>query len=73
MAEDVIRLEKDGFTVNVSPFGGAILSAHWHGISFLAPTPSPGLASKILGAEACFPLVPFGNRIELMEPKASPR
>lgn len=30
----------------------------------LAPTPTPGLASQVLGAEACFPLVPFGNRIE---------
>lgn len=64
MAEDVIRLEKDGLTVHVSPVGGAILSAHWHGIPFLAPTPAPGLASQVFGSEACFPLVPFGNRIE---------
>ncbi len=64
MAEDVIRLEKNGLTVDVSPLGGAILSAHWHGIPILTPTPTPGLASQIIGAEACFPLVPFGNRIE---------
>lgn len=64
MVEDVIRLEKNGLTVDVSPLGGAILSAHWHDTPILAPTRSPGLASQILGAEACFPLVPFGNRIE---------
>ncbi|HTO30505.1 MAG TPA: aldose 1-epimerase [Pararhizobium sp.] len=63
-AEDVIRLEKDGLTVDVSPLGGAILSARWHGIPVLAPAPSPGLASQVLGTEACFPLVPFGNRVE---------
>lgn len=64
MSEDVIRLEKHGFTVDVSPLGGAILRALWHGVPILAPTPTPGLASERLGAEACFPLVPFGNRIE---------
>ena len=32
MTGDVIRLEKSGLAVNVSPLGGAILSAHWHGI-----------------------------------------
>ncbi|MDM9623261.1 hypothetical protein A6U87_06085 [Rhizobium sp. AC44/96] len=64
MTGDVIRLEKDGLIVKVSPLGGSILSAEWHGIPFLQPAPSPGLASKVLGAEACFPLVPFGNRIE---------
>lgn len=64
MAEDVIRLEKNGLSVDVSPLGGAILSAHWHGIPTLAPTSSPGLASQVLEAEACFPLAPFGNRIE---------
>lgn len=64
MTGDVIRLEKDGLIVKVSPLGGSILSAEWHGIPFLQPTPSPGLASQVLGAEACFPLVPFGNRIE---------
>jgi len=64
MTGDVIRLAKNGLAVDVSPLGGAILSAHWHGIPILTPTRSPGLASQVLGAEACFPLVPFGNRIE---------
>ncbi len=64
MAEDVIRLKKNGLTVDVSPLGGAILSAHWHGTPILASTRAPGLASQMRGAEAYFPLVPFGNRIE---------
>jgi aldose 1-epimerase len=64
MAGDIIRLEAGGLAVEASPLGGAILSAYWNDIPVLAPTPSPGLASTILGAEACFPLVPFGNRIE---------
>ena len=64
MTEDVILLENNGLAVAVSPLGGAVLSAHWHGVPVLAPTPTPGLASERLGNEACFPLVPFGNRIE---------
>ncbi len=65
MAKDTLVLENDeGLTVEVSPLGGAILSARWRGIPVLAPTPAPGLASQVLGAEACFPLVAFGNRIE---------
>ena len=64
MSEDILLLENNGLAVEVSPFGGAILSAHWHGIPFLAPTHAPGLASRHFGQEACFPLVPFGNRIQ---------
>lgn len=64
MTEDIVLLEKGGLAVEVSPLGGAVLSARWHGVPVLAPTPSPGLASQIMGREACFPLVPFGNRIE---------
>ncbi|WP_429809508.1 aldose 1-epimerase [Ensifer sp. B1-9] len=65
MAEDTVLLENDaGLTVEVSPFGGALLSVRWRGTPVLAPTPAPGLASQIFGAEACFPLMPFGNRIK---------
>lgn len=64
MTEDIVLLEQGGLAVEVSPLGGAILSARWHGTPILAPTPSPGLASQGLDREACFPLVPFGNRIE---------
>lgn len=64
MTKDVFSLEKGGLAVDLSPLGGAILSAKWHGFPFLKPAASPGLASQVFGAEACFPLVPFGNRIE---------
>lgn len=64
MAGDVIRLEKGGLAIDVSALGGSILSANWHGMPFLKPAASPGLASQVFGAEACFPLAPFGNRIE---------
>ncbi|MGE6784837.1 aldose 1-epimerase [Ensifer adhaerens] len=65
MADGVLLLENDErLAVEVSPLGGAILSARWRGTPVLAPTPTPGLASQVFGAEACFPLVPFGNRIE---------
>lgn len=65
MTEDIVLLEnEEGLAVEVSPLGGAILSARWRGIPVFAPTPAPGLASQMFGAEACFPLVPFGNRIE---------
>ncbi len=65
MTDDTVLLEnEEGLTVEVSPLGGAIHSALWRGVPVLASTPTPGLASQVLGAEACFPLVPFGNRIE---------
>ncbi len=65
MTDGVLLLDNDeGLTVEVSPLGGSILSARWRGTRVLAPTPTPGLASQVFGAEACFPLVPFGNRIE---------
>ncbi|MFP5076423.1 aldose 1-epimerase [Rhizobium sp. YIM 134829] len=64
MDEDRIRLQKGGLTLEVSPVGGAILSASFEGRSILQTVPSPGLATQVFGGEACFPLVPFGNRIE---------
>ncbi|MDQ0322328.1 aldose 1-epimerase [Pararhizobium capsulatum DSM 1112] len=50
--------------VEVSRFGGSLLSGHYRGIPFLQPTPTEGIASQRHGAEASFPLVPYGNRIE---------
>ncbi|MEI2297030.1 aldose 1-epimerase [Ensifer sp. MJa1] len=64
MSGDRLLLQHEGLAVEVSPLGGAILLARWHGIPVLSPTQTPGLASQLLGTEACFPLVPFGNRIE---------
>lgn len=48
----------------VSPAGGALLSAYCDGLALLQASVAPGLASLVHGREACFPLVPFGNRVE---------
>jgi aldose 1-epimerase len=48
----------------VSTAGGAVLEAEASGIPLLSPSRTPGLATRIHGGEACFPLVPFGGRIE---------
>ncbi|WP_426230357.1 aldose 1-epimerase [Pararhizobium sp. DWP3-4] len=64
MDEGVLHLRNGDLSVDVSRFGGSLLSASYRGIFFLKPTPTAGLASRLLGAEASFPLVPYGNRIE---------
>lgn len=64
MSADVLRLENENLTVDVSRFGGSLIAARYRGIPFLKPTPTEGIASRHLGTEASFPLVPFGNRIE---------
>ena len=64
MDEDVLHLRNGDLSVEASRFGGSLLSASYRGIPFLQPTPTAGLASRRFGAEASFPLVPYGNRIE---------
>lgn len=59
-----ITLRNGECRVVVSPAGGAILSAECEGGQLLQPSITPGLASRVHGREACFPLVPFGNRVE---------
>lgn len=60
----IIELRDGDCRVAVSTAGGAILNAEVRGISILQPTDSPGLATRLHGREACFPLVPFGGRVE---------
>lgn len=50
-------LSQGGLTVTVSPQGGSIVQAAWRG------TPILMAAGGLKGTAACFPLVPFGNRI----------
>ncbi|KQV38715.1 aldose 1-epimerase [Rhizobium sp. Root1204] len=64
MGEDVLHLRNGDLSVDVSRFGGSLLSGMYRGTPFLKPTPTAGLASRRFGAEASFPLVPYGNRIE---------
>jgi aldose 1-epimerase len=64
MAQDVLHLRNGDLSVDVSRFGGSLLTGSYRGIPFLKPTPTAGLASRRFGAESSFPLVPYGNRIE---------
>lgn len=64
MPDDVLHLGNEELSVELSRFGGSLMSATWRGIPFLKPTPTAGIATQRFGAEASFPLVPFGNRIE---------
>jgi len=64
MDRDVLHLRNGDLSVDVSRFGGSLLAGHYRGTPFLKPTPTAGLASRRFGAEASFPLVPYGNRIE---------
>jgi aldose 1-epimerase len=57
----VIRLEAGDWRATAAPErGGAILSLEWRGEPVLRPTP-PGATDMLL--TACFPLVPYANRI----------
>ncbi|MDK1385290.1 aldose 1-epimerase [Sinorhizobium sp. 8-89] len=64
MPDDVLHLGNDELSVELSRFGGSLLAATWRGIPFLKPTATGGIATQTFGAEASFPLVPYGNRIE---------
>lgn len=64
MDQDVLHLRNGDLSVDVSRFGGSLLTGSYRGIPFLKPTPTAGLASHRFGAEASFPLVPYGNRID---------
>jgi len=61
---DVIHLRHGDCRATVSLAGAAILSAEVGGSKLLEPAASPGLATRLHGMEACFPLVPFCGRVE---------
>lgn len=55
-----IRLQRGDFACTLRPgLGGAITSFTWRGIPLLRPTPDAAAVTD----SACFPLVPFANRI----------
>ncbi|KOF17251.1 hypothetical protein AC244_18820 [Ensifer adhaerens] len=64
MSLDVLQLNNGMLSIELSRFGGSILSGSHRGVPIFQPTPTGGLASLRHGAEASFPLVPFGNRLE---------
>ncbi|MGF6175227.1 aldose 1-epimerase [Ensifer sp. 4252] len=64
MSADVLQLGNGALSIELSRFGGSFLSCTYRGVPILRPTRTDGLASERHGAEASFPLVPFGNRLE---------
>lgn len=64
MSSDVLQLNNGVLSIELSRFGGSILSGSYRGVPIFQPTPTRGLASQRHGAEASFPLIPFGNRLE---------
>tara|TARA_R110001606_G_scaffold3039_2_gene13185 strand:+ start:2397 stop:3272 length:876 start_codon:yes stop_codon:yes gene_type:complete len=62
IAHPVVRLASHGYAVALDPArGGRIVSATYGGLDVLRPEPASGAASAL--ESACFPLVPFSNRI----------
>ncbi len=64
MSGDILRLNNGALSIELSRFGGSILSGSYRGAPIFRPTRTEGLASQHYGTEASFPLVPFGNRLE---------
>lgn len=63
MAGDILRLDNGALAIELSRFGGSILSGSYRGVPIFRPISTEGIASERHGAEASFPLVPFGNRL----------
>jgi aldose 1-epimerase len=60
----MIELRSGAAAVDVVPeVGGSIASYTWRGRPVLRPTPASALATRNVGLTACYPLVPYSNRI----------
>ena len=61
---DRITLERGGWRADVAPaLGGGLLSAAFAGVDVLRPATAEGIGAGDPLSLACFPLVPFSNRI----------
>ncbi|MEO3433426.1 aldose 1-epimerase [Inquilinus sp. CAU 1745] len=65
---DIVTLRHGGLTVEICPqIGGAITAFHESGpagrVDWMRPTPEEAIARRSVLETACFPLVPFSNRI----------
>ncbi len=64
MAVEILTLQADGWTATVAPsIGGAITSLDWKGHAILRPTPYEAIEAGDVRRTACYPLVPYANRI----------
>src|SRR6185295_13792248 len=63
-ASDLVNLSAGDARVEIAPAtGAAIASFSLRGIDVLRPTPPQTVASKDVRGHACYPLVPYSNRI----------
>jgi aldose 1-epimerase len=63
-APELFTLDNAAWQVRVAPsLGGAIVDARWHGRAVLRPMPEAELLARNVRKSACYPLVPFSNRI----------
>ena len=61
----LVRLSADDAALVIAPStGGAIASFTWRGMPVLRPTPDDVLDAGDVRKHACYPLVPYSNRIE---------
>jgi len=64
MAADIVLLEARDARVEIAPaVGGAIASFLWRGDELLRPTPNAARAARNVRQFACYPLIPYSNRI----------
>lgn len=61
---DLIRLATDGWTAVIAPsIGGAICALTYRDEPILRPTPDEVIKAGNVRSTACYPLIPYGNRI----------
>jgi aldose 1-epimerase len=62
--EAVIELAAGAGRAVICPgIGGALVNYRWHGLDMMRRTPAEALAEKRVRLMACYPLVPYSNRI----------
>lgn len=60
----ILELVTPGARVRIAPeLGGAITEFSLRGEPVMRPTPAAAIAARDAGASACYPLVPYSNRI----------
>jgi aldose 1-epimerase len=63
-ALELFELGSDAWRVRIAPaLGGSIIDARWHRRDVLRPMPEAELLARNVRKSACYPLVPFSNRI----------
>ncbi|NML34986.1 aldose 1-epimerase [Paraburkholderia antibiotica] len=60
----LLELTSDAWRVRLAPsLGGSVVDARWRGHDVLRPTTDEHLAAALVRKTACYPLVPFSNRV----------